>query len=193
VRERVSVSGVIEWAWAAMAQGVNPLSQATARVLAMQAPVAGDVLEDSVRGTIVDRALQPIARAQGRISAAGALFLLPASVAGLEAAEGLPERPRAVRRAFLIPAAHHGAVLWLKVAGPKIKQRIEQEQAEGPLYQQAAELLMMMDLPFLTPADLGIDLSTYQAADGHPPEGGAPLTEEQARDMAAEAAQRFAG
>jgi hypothetical protein len=87
--------------------------------------------------------------------------------------------------------AHHGAVLWLKVAGPKIKERIERERDDGPVYQQAAELLMLMDLPFLTPADLGIDVAA-QTADGAPPEGGATLTPEQARDMAAEAAQRFA-
>jgi len=199
VRERVSVSGVIEWGWAALAQAVNPISRSTARVLAMQAPVAGDVLEDSIKGTFADRVLQPIARGQHRISAAGALFLLPASIAGLEAAEGLPERPRAVRRAFLIPAAHHGAVLWLRVAGPKIQERIARDQAEGPVYQQAAEMLLMMDLPFLRAEDLGIEVPPPgyegapggQTASGYPPEGGAPLTEEQARDMAAEAAQRF--
>lgn len=186
VRERVSVSGVIEWGWAALAQGVNPISQHTARVLAMQGPVAGDVLEDSIRGTVVDRVLQPLARGQARITGIGALFLLPMAVAGLEAAEGLPDRPRAVRRAFLVPMAQHGAVLWLRVAGPKIAARIEQERAEGPLYQQAAEMLMMMDLPFLTAEDLGI---TVQTAQGAPPEGGTPLG---AEDLAARAAQGFA-
>ena len=186
VHERVSVSGVIEWGWAALAQAVNPISQHTARVLAMQGPVAGDVLEDSIRGTVVDRVLQPLARGQARIKGVGALFMLPMAVAGLEAAEGLPDRPRAVRRAFLVPMATHGAVLWIKVAGPKIQERIEREHAEGPLYQQAAEMLMMMDLPFLTAEDLGVRVQT---ADGAPPEGGDPLSPE---DLAAREAQHFA-
>jgi len=190
-RPRVSVAGVVEWGWGILARAAQPVSVPLSRCLAMQAPVAGLVLEDVVRGTVVDRVLQPLARGQEQLQSVGALVLLPAAVAGLHAAEGLPEAAREVRRAFLIPVAREGAAMWVRVAGPKIRERLEQEAEKGPVYQQADELLVMLDMPFLTPADLGMDTAA-QTAYGTPPEGGGPLSPEEARDMAAEAAQQFA-
>lgn len=186
---RVSVAGTVEWCWGILARAAQPVSVPLSRCLAMQSPVAGLVLEDAVKGTVVDRVLQPIARGQERMQTVGALILLPVAIAGLEAAEGLAPAAREVRRAFLIPIAREGAAMWIRVAGPKIQERIEQEAEQGPVYAQADQLLVMMEMPFLTADDLGIPDPYEEPA---PPAPG-PAAPEEERARAAEAAQRFAG
>lgn len=60
---RVSVTGFIEDAWSQFAwafQGAPPIS----KLLYAQAPYAGIVLEDAVKGTVVDKVLQPVVRAE---------------------------------------------------------------------------------------------------------------------------------
>jgi hypothetical protein len=151
----------------------------------MQAPVAGLVLEDYVKGTIVDRALQPLARTQEKLEGVGSLVLLPMAIGMLEATEGMPEPKRSVRRAFLIPLAREGAAMWIRVAGPKVKERIERDRELGPVYQQADSLLIMLDMPFLTAADLGVTMPGPDA----PAESGPPPDSPEAQ---AWAAQQFA-
>jgi hypothetical protein len=62
---RVSIENVVSYAWGmgAYAMAQNPALLPVARVLDMQAPVAGIVVNDVARGTIIDKALQPFARA----------------------------------------------------------------------------------------------------------------------------------
>jgi hypothetical protein len=153
----------------------------------MQAPVAGLVLEDQVKGTIVDRALQPLARGQERLEGVGALVVLPAAIAALEACEGYPEPKRTIRRAFLIPLAREGAAMWIRIAGPKVRERIERDRELGPVYAQADSLLVMMDFPFLTPADLGLAGEGAAYPDGQAPGPANP------QDAQAQAAQGFTG
>jgi hypothetical protein len=182
-RPRVSVEGVITWIWAASSRAAAPVSENLSKCLGMQAPVAGLVLEDQVRGTVVDRVLQPLARGQARLEGVGALFAMPAVIGALEACEGYPEPKRSIRRAFLIPLATEAAAMWIRVAGPKVQERIERDRELGPVYEQANNLLVMMDFPFLTAADLGLGADAP-----YPPNGQAQSPE----DAAAQAAQRFA-
>lgn len=179
---RVSVAGVIQWGWGIGARAAAPLSAYLSQCLAIQAPVAGLVLEDQVRGTVADRVLQPLARGQAHLEGVGALVLMPMAIAGLEASEGLPEPKRSVRRAILVPMALEGAALWVRIAGPKVEQLIAEERERGPLREQAAALLLSMEMPFLTPADLGMAPPNGQAPGGPGP---------QADDVAS--AQGFAG
>lgn len=58
---RVSVKGMIEETWSDLAWmfgGVPPLN----KILYLQAPFAGQVLEETVRGTVADKVMQPMAR-----------------------------------------------------------------------------------------------------------------------------------
>lgn len=186
---RVSVAGLIGWAWGAGARAAAPVSGYLSQCLAMQAPVAGLVLEDQVRGTVVDRALQPLARGQARLEGAAALFVLPMAVAALEATEGYQEPKRSMRRAFLVPLAVEGAVMWVRVAGPKVEQIMAEQRERGPEREQAAALLVSMGMPFLTAEDLGVRVEGQAPGPGpsaypYGPPGG--------EDLAAEA-QRFAG
>jgi hypothetical protein len=74
---RVSLAGLIEDAWSDMAWAsatIPPLQ----RLLYAQAPMAGIGLEQALAGTFVDRALQPVARAEDKAKMVGGLLMPPA-------------------------------------------------------------------------------------------------------------------
>jgi hypothetical protein len=55
------------------------------RLMQWQAPVAGEMLDEAVKGTIVDRmVLQPVAKGRGRFDALGAVFGPPLIVMAIE-------------------------------------------------------------------------------------------------------------
>jgi hypothetical protein len=63
-RPRVSVENVASFAWGLAGLALRQLPQLTpvGRVMALQADTAGVIIEDTVKGTVVDKVLQPIAR-----------------------------------------------------------------------------------------------------------------------------------
>jgi hypothetical protein len=82
--KRISLTSFVEDAWSDMAWLAAPLPPLQ-RVLYAQAPYAGVVLEDSVKGTVVDAVLQPVARAETAIRAVNGLMGPPAFVAAIMA------------------------------------------------------------------------------------------------------------
>jgi hypothetical protein len=144
----------------------------------MQSPVAGLVLEDVVAGTMVDRMLQPVARAEQRGEKVLALVGPPVIVAALEASQGLPEQQRAMRQAFLIPLLRESMALWVDVAGDKIKVKAERDAERGPVMAQVDELIGMI---FAPPTFPGEDPAAAEAM------------ARQAEDAEAAAAQAMAG
>lgn len=73
---RVSVTGFVEDAWSQFAwafQGAPPLS----KLLYAQAPYAGIVLEDAVKGTVADKFIQPIVRAEKQFTGLTGLVAPP--------------------------------------------------------------------------------------------------------------------
>jgi hypothetical protein len=99
---RVSLSEWAEETWedlAWLAQPVPPL----AKILAIQAPYAGVVFDDQVKGTFVDAALQPVARYSGVFRALNGLAGPPAYVAMICAAGA---RVQAADPATGQPAVH---------------------------------------------------------------------------------------
>src|SRR5882724_10700554 len=80
---RKSLDGVIGGAWSFLAQIMQPINMPVARVLAVQAPVAGMVLEDALKNTVVDRLLQPLAGLQTGGEIAFALMAPPLVVGAL--------------------------------------------------------------------------------------------------------------
>ena len=88
---RVSLSDWAEETWedlAWLAQPVPPL----ARILAIQAPYAGAVFDDQVKGTFVDAALQPVAKYSGVFRALNGLAGPPLYV-GMICATGARVQP----------------------------------------------------------------------------------------------------
>jgi hypothetical protein len=76
---RLSVTGFVEDVWSQFAwafQGAPPLS----KLLYAQAPYAGIVLEDAVKGTVVDRVLQPVVRAERTFTGLTGLIAPPVLV-----------------------------------------------------------------------------------------------------------------
>jgi hypothetical protein len=118
---RVSLEDVAAGAWgllghAAQSYGLVP----TGRALVMQAPVAGMILEDTLKGTIVDRIAQPLARGGESAKELSALFGVPALVTLVTV------RPEAAEMA--LPILKRLMRDWAILAGPKIKAREKREK-----------------------------------------------------------------
>lgn len=120
LKARVSVEKVISSGWALAASVVSNLNPAVAGVLAMQAPVAGMILEDKVKGTLVDRVLQPVARAADGGNVAMALVGPPLLV------QALSMQPH--RAPQIIPLLRQALRSWVVVAGDKLQAVQEENQ-----------------------------------------------------------------
>jgi hypothetical protein len=83
VKTRVSAAGIFSFAWGGLSYALsrNPMLIPTARAVDMQAPYAGEVLDDLVKGTIVDRLVQPLARGGDKAEVVFGLAGFPACVA----------------------------------------------------------------------------------------------------------------
>ena len=119
-KPRHSVDRFISRGWQFLAQAMQPISMPTARVLDVQAPVAGLVLEDVVRNTLVDKVLQPLVRAEAAGEVVYALLGPPAIVAAIH------RRPEMFP--FLAPFLKEALRSWIDVAGDKIQVAKERDQ-----------------------------------------------------------------
>jgi hypothetical protein len=118
---RVSLESLASGAWSMLGQmaasrGLVP----TGRALEMQAPVAGMILEDTLRGTVIDRIAQPLARGGDSAKELWALLGPPVlvTVATLK-----PEMQPVV-----IPRLRSAMREWAIIAGPRIKAREKRER-----------------------------------------------------------------
>jgi len=143
-RPRLPVDRIISRGWGAAARIVAPVSGATARTLQLQAPVAGLVLEDTVKGTAADTVLQFAARGQEAGETAFALAGPPILVAAIERAQGMDEPARTMRLAILIPMLEEALGLWCKIAGDKMQEaavRMAETQAVNEEVQRLIGLI----------------------------------------------------
>lgn len=141
---RVPVDRLIGRAWEMMGGLAGRVDVPLGRCLSMQAPVAGLIMEDLVKGTYADRALQPIARAEEKAEKGLALLAPPLCVIGLEVAQTLPEEQRKLREAILWPLLVESMVLWDRIAGDKAEEIIERATADAPSRKRAEELASLM-------------------------------------------------
>lgn len=139
-RPRVPVDRLISRAWDMMGGLASRVDVPLGRCLQMQAPVAGLIMEDIVKGTFADRALQPVARAEEKAEKGLALIGPPLCVVGLEMAQQLPDDQRKMREAILFPLLIESMVLWDRIAGDKIDELAVRIKADEPARQRAAEL-----------------------------------------------------
>jgi hypothetical protein len=117
--KRVPVDDLIAGVWRGVAGFCRPLP-ATSRLLKIQAPVAGVILEDTVKGTVADRWMQPLARAQQSGTAMFALAGPPILVTALQL------QPQSAP--FIMPILRESMLAWVKVAGPKMEQALKRER-----------------------------------------------------------------
>ena len=137
VRRRASLDALITAAWTVGAHtvGRNPAMIPVARCVATQAPAAGMILDDVLKGTIVDKALQPLARSGKKAEAVASIVGPPMIVMAISAQPELYPVLKPVLRELLSS--------YVLLAGPKIRAAQKREE----------KLL----------AELGGDLSTLDA------------------------------
>lgn len=117
---RVPVDGLLSMGWAAIGRLMsNPATLPVGRVMELQAPSAGLVLDDALRGSMADRILQPFARASKRGEAFFAVAGPPILVA---AVCRQPELYDVVR-----PMLREALKSWVLLAGPKMRRAKERE------------------------------------------------------------------
>lgn len=92
LRDRVSTERLVERVWDGLARSMQPVNLPVSRCLAWQAPTAGAILDEAVKDTVIDRALQPLARAEERLEKVGALVGPPVLVMALQLPQNQPVR-----------------------------------------------------------------------------------------------------
>jgi hypothetical protein len=112
-RPRISVDRIVGRGWEMLARIVQPVNLPIARVLEVQAPVAGLILDSIIKDTLFDKILQPMAQAEEKGEIAFALIGPPLLVGLIQAK---PEM-----QAVLVPALKEALRVWIDVAGPKIE------------------------------------------------------------------------
>jgi hypothetical protein len=140
---RTSLEKFTTRAYTSLGRMLGALSPATGNCLQAQAAMAGVILEDTVRGTVVDRILQPAARAEDKLDKIGALVLPPVVVFAMEqnrsaVAMGV-KSPQAgmMREAMLMPVLRESLRIGLEVSeayADQIKARLEKNaETEGEI------------------------------------------------------------
>jgi hypothetical protein len=120
-RRRVSAENLFGYVWAGGAHYFSSRNLGLARMLAFQSPVAGMIIDDSVKGTPVDKIVQPVARLTSGASDLGSLALLAVGAGYVD------RHPEAYM--MLKPVMMEGMKTWVIVSGPKIREMRRREEA----------------------------------------------------------------
>lgn len=128
---RVSTEGLLGALWRGLAGMAAPLPPLQ-RTLKVQAPVAGAILDDAVKGTIIDPLLQPLARLADVGKAGSALigppvFVTAITVYGLRCAEAGVE-PNPLIWQGLDEGLTASLSAWFELSGPKFEEALKRER-----------------------------------------------------------------
>jgi hypothetical protein len=117
--KRVSLDDTIATGWRFLASLAKPLP-ATSRLLKIQAPVAGKILEPALRDTLVDRVLQPLARASEGAEAVAVLLVPPVVVTAMQLNQAsIP---------LLMPVLRETLMRMIRISGPAMAEAMAQEK-----------------------------------------------------------------
>jgi hypothetical protein len=156
-RPRVSTEGLLTAVWRGAAKLATPLPPLH-RTLRVQAPVAGLLLEDAVKGTVVDAFLQPLARYAERGKAVQALMGPPVMVTAislhLARAEAAGEEPNPLFMSVATEGLRSSLMVWAEVAGPKFEVAVQKEKDFEDKYGGSVDdLIAMLFAAPVNPAD----------------------------------------
>lgn len=195
---RVSIASLVEDAWSQMAfaaGGIPPMQ----RLLHAQAPFAGMCLEETLAGTVADRALQPIARAEDKAKAVGGVLFPPMALMMVLATAPVPQYVEGTdppQYLFPEPSTQHKAalmtlrwslMLWSEAGEARLDEYRARAEANTERGAQA-DRFMAYILGIEDPAD------EDQAADGQAADGqGAEAAAVNAEDEAVRRAQQLFG
>jgi len=144
---RVPVDDLIAGVWRGLAGFARPLP-ATSRLLKIQAPIAGVLLEDTVKGTVVDRWMQPLARTSKNAEAIAVLVGPPVLVGAIEMqrfrALAAGEDPNQVpAMGLLLPPLRELLLRMCKVGGPKMAAAMAREREFETEFGQTVDDMLM--------------------------------------------------
>jgi hypothetical protein len=145
-KPRVSTEEILGSLWRAGAKLATPLPPLQ-RTLRVQAPVAGLLLEDAVKGTAVDIVLQPFARLAGQGKAISAIVGPPVLVTALtmhtQTREAQNLQPNPFFMGAGIEALRSSLMIWMDVAGPKFAEAMQREKDFEEKYGQDVDTMIM--------------------------------------------------
>ena len=140
------------------------------RTLRMQAPVAGMLLDDVVRDTVIDPLLQPLARLAAQGKTVQALVGPPAFVTAIMAhmaqrqAMDPPQEPNPFFMALAMEGLRSSLMAWAEVAGPKFDMAMERErQFEEKHGQTVDDMITLIFAPPVNPADADAVMAEEEA------------------------------
>jgi hypothetical protein len=132
---RVSTENIIEGFWSVLAMVAKPISAPTARMLMLEAPVAGMILDDKIRGTLVDKVLQPLARTEDSGKSFMGLLAPPLLVLALE------KHPDKANQIY--PLLRKSLIWHAEMAGPKLEERMRRESEIEEKYGESIDDMLM--------------------------------------------------
>jgi hypothetical protein len=138
---RVSLEKFVTRSWTMLGRMSASVSQPLGNCLQAQAPMAGVILEDIARGTVADRLLQPVARAEDRLDKVFALVAPPVLVLGIDMSNGLPPAEAAARQAILVPMLRESLRVSLEVTEAYAEQ-ITERLAQNLKYDEQVDKLI---------------------------------------------------
>jgi len=170
---RVSTEDLLGSLWRGAAKLATPLPPLQ-RTLRIQAPVAGMILEDTVKGTAADLVLQPFARLAGQGKVISALIGPPVIVTALtvhvqtRAQMQPPQDPNPFFVSAGIEALRSSLMAWMDIAGPRFEEAVRREREFEEKYGQSVDDLIafLLSPPAATQADAAAEEEAIRRAQG---------------------------
>lgn len=134
-KPRVSVADLITGGWWLLSKAAEPVSAPMAKALAIEAPIAGMMLDQTVKGTMIDRVLQPFARAEESSKVIAALITPPLLV-------GVIDKNPAMAQT-LLPVLRKSLQWHIEAAGPLVAEKMAKEAEFEANYGTAVDELIM--------------------------------------------------
>ena len=166
---RVSTEDLLGALWRGGAKLLSPVPPLQ-RTLRMQAPVAGMLLDDVVKDSIVDPVLQPLARLAAQGKTVQALVGPPAFVTAIMAHQiqranlDPPQEPHPLFMAVATEGLRSSLMAWMDVAGPKFELALSREQEFEAKYGQPVDdmIAFIFSAP-VNPADVEAVMAEEEA------------------------------
>jgi len=146
-RPRVSLERFTGRLYSMAGRVLEPLSPAAAACVKIQGPMAGVMLEDIVKGTVVDRMLQPVARAEEKLDVAFALVMPPVACMAIEMSYAVEQTPQTVfRRTVAVQMLREGLRTGLEISD-KYADQIEAARERAARSDAEVDRLIAMIFP----------------------------------------------
>ena len=172
-KPRVSTEDVWGAVWRGGARLLTPLPPLQ-RTLRMQAPVAGMLMDDVTKATVIDPLLQPIARLVDQGKTVQALAGPPAFVTAImlhqqqRASMDPPQEPNPLFMSIAVEGLRSSLMAWMDVAGPKFDLAMEREAEFESKYGQRVDdvIAMIFAAPPTTEAESEEEEAAIRRAQG---------------------------